>query len=121
MVVSVWVNRNIVISVSDGTASANLPAFTIKVEQPVTASVTPSWQAPTSNEDGTPLTDLAGYQVHYGQVSGQYSQTLSLPDAAFTGVTIEDLTPAIWYFAVKAVNSAGAVSSFSNEAWKSIN
>ena len=118
---NVGYNYNIVISVSDGTASANLPAFTIKVEQPVTASVTLSWQAPTSNEDGTPLTDLAGYQVHYGQVSGQYLQTLSLPDAAFTSVTIEDLTPATWYFAVKAVNSAGVVSSFSNEAWKSIN
>jgi Putative Ig domain len=112
---------NVVISVTDGKASASLPAFSIIVEPVVTRSVTLSWQAPTRNEDGTPLTDLAGYQVHYGQVSGQYSQTLSLPDAAYTSVTIEDLTPATWYFAVKAVNSAGVVSGFSNVASKSIN
>ncbi len=91
------------------------------MEQGATRSVTLSWQAPTQNEDGSPLTDLTGYQVHYGQTSGQYTQTLSLPNAAFTSVTIEDLTPATWYFAVKAVNSSGVQSSFSNEAWKTIN
>ena len=113
-------HTNILIAVSDGKASASLPAFTINVEQPATRSVTLSWQAPTQNEDGTPLTDLTGYEVHYGQSAGQYSETLSLPSAALTSVTIEDLTPATWYFAVKAVNSAGAQSSFSNEAWKTI-
>ena len=112
---------NIVISVTDGAASASLPAFALKVELPATASVTLSWQAPTLNEDGTPLTDLAGYQVFYGQASGQYSQNLSLPNAGFTSVTIEDLAPATWYFSVKALNAAGAVSGFSNEAQKTIN
>jgi hypothetical protein len=91
------------------------------VDQPATRSVTLTWQAPTLNEDGSPLTDLAGYEVRYGQSSGQYSQTLSLPSAALTSVTVEDLAPATWYFAVKAVNSAGVQSSFSNEAWKTIN
>src|SRR5688572_7173384 len=113
-------HTNILIAVSDGKASASLPAFTINVEQPATRSVTLSWQAPTQNEDGTPLTDLTGYEVHYGQFAGQYSETVSLPSAALTSVTIEDLTPATWYFAVKAVNAAGAQSSFSNEAWKTI-
>jgi large repetitive protein len=114
-------HTNILIVVSDGKVSASLPAFTISVEQPATRSVTLSWQAPTLNEDGTPLTDLNGYVVHYGQSAGQYSETLSLPSAALTSVTIEDLVPATWYFAVKAVNSAGTQSSFSNEAWKTIN
>jgi hypothetical protein len=82
--------------------------------------VTLLWRAPTENEDGTPLTDLAGFEVHYGQVTGQYSGTLSLPSASLTSVTIEDLAPATWYFAVKAVNSSGMLSSFSNEAWKTI-
>jgi len=58
--------------------------------------------------------------VHYGQSPGQYSETLSLPSATLTSVAIEDLTPATWYFAVKAVNAAGAQSGFSNEAWKTI-
>jgi fibronectin type III domain protein len=110
-----------VISVSDGKVSASLSAFAITVEQPATRSVTLSWQAPTQNEDGTPLTDLTGFEVFYGQAPGQYTQTLPLPSAAMTSVTIEDLAPATWYFAVKAVNSAGTHSSFSNEAWKIIN
>ena len=108
-------------AVSDGKVSASLPAFTITVDQPATRSVTLTWQAPTLNEDGSPLTDLAGYEVRYGQSPGQYSQTLPLPNAALTSVTVEDLAPATWYFAVKAVNSAGVQSSFSNEAWKTIN
>lgn len=31
--------------------------------------ITLTWTAPTENEDGTPLDDLAGYTVHYGQTS----------------------------------------------------
>jgi Putative Ig domain len=111
----------IVISASDGEATTSLPSFAIRVDPPALRAVTLSWQAPTQNEDGTPLTDLVGYEVHYGQAAGQYSQTLSLPSAALTSVTVEDLTPATWYFAVKAVNSSGVQSSFSSEAWKTIN
>jgi hypothetical protein len=39
--------------------------------------------------DGTPLTNLTGYVVHYGQSAGQYSETLSLPSATLTSVAIE--------------------------------
>jgi hypothetical protein len=28
-----------------------------------------SWQAPTTNADGIPLTDLQNYKIHYGTVS----------------------------------------------------
>lgn len=31
-----------------------------------------SWIAPTTNADGTPLTDLAGYRVYIGTASGVY-------------------------------------------------
>jgi hypothetical protein len=110
----------IVISASDGEAVTSLPSFGIRVDAPVQRSVSLSWQAPTKNADGTPLTDLAGFEVYYGLASGQYSETLSLPSASLTSVTIEDLAAATWYFAVKAVNSSGVRSSFSNEAWKTL-
>jgi len=29
-----------------------------------------SWNAPSTNEDGTPLTDLAGYKIYYGTATG---------------------------------------------------
>jgi Putative Ig domain len=111
----------IVISASDGQATTSLPSFAIRVDAPGQGAVTLSWQAPTRNADGTPLIDLVGFEVHYGQSAGQYSQSLALPSADLTSVTIEDLAPATWYFAVKAVNSAGVQSNFSNEATKTIN
>lgn len=38
------------------------------------AQVTLSWDAPTTNTDGTKLTDLAGYYVYYGTASATYTQ-----------------------------------------------
>jgi hypothetical protein len=35
--------------------------------------VTVGWDAPTENEDGTPLKDLAGYRVYDGANSGFYT------------------------------------------------
>ena len=35
----------------------------VVVSQTQAASVQVSWQAPTTNADGTPLTDLAGYKL----------------------------------------------------------
>ena len=40
------------------------------------AQVQVSWTAPTTNANGSPLTDLGGYRVHYGTCAGQYSTTL---------------------------------------------
>src|SRR5690606_15761687 len=57
---------NIVISVSDGKASVSLPAFSISVVQSQPRNATLSWVAPTQNTDGTTLTNLAGYRIHYG-------------------------------------------------------
>ena len=32
--------------------------------------------APSINEDGTPLTDLAGYKIYYGTASGNYTNNV---------------------------------------------
>jgi hypothetical protein len=112
---------NIVISVSDGRATRSLTAFSITVTSTaVDGTVKLSWQAPTRNTDGTPLTNLAGYRVHYGTAPGQYTESVQLPDPALTSVVIEDLAPAKWYFAVKAYNSAGVESDFSTSVNKLI-
>ena len=110
---------NILISVSDGTATSSLPAFTITVALPVTRTATLNWTPPTQNMDGSPITNLAGYKVLYGSSSGQYSQALSVPAATMTSVAIEALEAGrTWYFTVKAVNSSGVESDFSNEVSK---
>jgi len=112
----------IVISVSDGIATKSLPAFSIKVAQATSTSspVTLSWARPTQNVDGTQLSNLAGYRIHYGQVSGRYDFSLPVGNPSITSATIENLTPARWYFAVTAVTSSGTQSDYSAELNKAV-
>ena len=42
--------------------------FLCLVQDAFSAEVTLSWDPPTTNADGTPLTDLAGYKVYYGTI-----------------------------------------------------
>ena len=112
---------NIMISVSDGTASASLPAFAISVTQVATGSATISWTPPTQNTDGSSLTNLAGYRLYYGTNSASLTQTVQIANAGASSFVVENLSPATWYFAVKAYNSSGAESDMSGLASKTIN
>lgn len=105
---------NIVIKVSDGKTTASLPAFAITVSAAATKSVTLNWTKPTTNVDGTALTDLAGYTVSYGDAPGSYSTSLTLT-AATTSVVVEGLTAGKWYFAIQSRNNSGVESDFSSE------
>lgn len=109
---------NVVIAVSDGTASTALPAFSIDVTEPIQGSASLTWRAPTTNTDGTPLGDLAGFRVYYGSGPRSYSQSLSVPSPSVTSVLVESLPVGTWYFAVKAYTSSGAESDYSAEASK---
>jgi hypothetical protein len=118
--VNVGQTSNIVISVTDGQVSATLPAFSITVADVQTGSATLRWTPPTLNEDGSPLTDLRGYRVYYGTSSTNLDTVLDLPNPGLASAVIENLSPATWYFAVKAYNTANAESGFSNIASKTI-
>src|SRR5438093_12049235 len=43
-----------------------------------------SWVAPTTNTDGSPLTDLASYRVYYGPATGPCGGPNSFPVASPT-------------------------------------
>jgi hypothetical protein len=75
----------------------------------VAASVSLAWDANTE-------ADLAGYRVVYGTLPGTYTEEIDVGKR--TTFTVSDLTAGrIYYFAVKAYNTAGLVSAPSNEVW----
>jgi hypothetical protein len=77
-----------------------------------------SWNAPVLNEDGSALTDLAGYKVYWGPTSGIYPSSVDVADV--TAHTVADLTEGGWFFAVTAYDTAGNESGESNEVSKII-
>ena len=112
---------NIRISVSDGTVSAQLPAFSITVTPTANGSATLSWTPPTENTDGSPLTDLAGYKVYWGSSSGNYTNSATIDNEGVTTYVVTDLLEGTtYYFTTTAFNELGVESSYSNEATKTI-
>jgi hypothetical protein len=117
-------HTNIIISASDGKASASLAAFTIAVSTAPatgTGAATLSWAAPTQNVDGTQLNNLAGYVITYGQSSNALSSTIRITNPSIDRYVFDDLTKgATYYFAVRAVNAAGIESTPSAVVSKTI-
>ena len=108
--------KGITIAAVVGTKTAALPAFSIVVaEGNPQGGVTLSWQAPTSNADGTALSDLKGYKVHYGAASKTYSDVIQVTNPGVTTYVVDNLQAGKYYFAVTAYNSAGQESSLSSE------
>ncbi|MDO8335764.1 MAG: MopE-related protein, partial [Candidatus Saccharibacteria bacterium] len=73
-----------------------------------------SWDPPTTNADGTTLTDLSGYIVHYGTESGNYISSIDVGNV--NTYTISTLTAGVrYYFSATAYDTSGNESSYSNE------
>lgn len=110
----------ITITVSDGTASVALPAFTITVTDVGTGAATISWTPPTQNSDGSALTDLAGYRIAYGRSETVLDRSISVTNPSLSTFVVENLSSGTWYFAISTVNGQGVSSSPSNIAAKTI-
>jgi hypothetical protein len=111
---------NIVISVSDGTLSASLPAFTITVNQVSNGTATLNWTPVTQNTNGTVLTDLAGYKVYWGTSPSNMTQTVTLANPSLTTYMVSNLSSGTWYFGVVAYASDGTQSAVSNVGQKTV-
>ena len=79
-------------------------------------AVTLSWLPPTTNTNGTTLTDLAGYRIYYGQSPTAMTEVIAISNAGLTAYMVENLSAGTWYFAIKAVTTTGIESSLSNVA-----
>jgi len=109
--------EEIEISVSDGKTTTALPQFAITVAAATatTQNVTLSWAPPTTNTDGSSLTNLNGYRILYGKQSGVYTNSVTLNNAGLTRYTLENLASGTYYIVMVAVNSGGAESDKSQE------
>ncbi|GKS58197.1 hypothetical protein YTPLAS18_17240 [Nitrospira sp.] len=73
-----------------------------------TASVTLTWNA--NNES-----DLQGYRVYYGTSSGNYTTNVDVGNV--TSYTVNGLTTGFtYYFAIRAMDTSGNLSGYSNQA-----
>lgn len=84
----------------------------------VNNQLTLSWQAPSRNEDGSRLADLAGYRIYYGTDSGSYTHSVDVEP----GVTSRSLAleSGDYYFVMTALDAAGNESLFSNEVVRTV-
>ncbi len=79
-----------------------------------------SWTPPTTNTDGSPLTNLAGYKVYWGTSQGNYPNSATLNNPGLTSYVVGNLAPGTYFFVATALNSVGVESSFSATASKTI-
>ena len=91
-------------------------------------SATLTYDAPTTNVDGTQLTDLSGYKVYYGTSPRNYTILIDVGSALCQNIggktectyTVESLISGTYYFAVTAYDTEGDMSVYSNEVSKTI-
>lgn len=112
----------ITIGVTDGTVTIALPAFSITVAMPAEGAGTAllSWTTPVQNTDGSPLTDLVGYQIYSGRSPGSLARLTSITSPSITSHRVDGLTSGTHYFAVSAFSSTGVESALSGVASKTI-
>lgn len=102
-------------------ATASAPAQTTSISTtPTSKSADVSWTPPTTNTNGSALTDLAGYRIYYGTSPDTLNQTIQVPNAGATDYMVQGLSQGTWYFAVVAYTNTGLESNLSNVASKTI-
>jgi hypothetical protein len=77
----------------------------------VNGVATLDWMPPTENNDGTALTNLAGYTVYYGTDRNDLSQSVKVSNPGLASYTVTGLTSGTWYFAVTSYSADGVEST----------
>jgi len=99
---------------SDTTSASNTASTVTKVTTPiktVNGVATLDWMPPTENNDGSALTNLAGYTVYYGTDRSNLSQSVKVSNPGLASYTVTGLTSGTWYFAVTSYSADGVEST----------
>ena len=84
----------------------------------IAAQIMLAWDPPTTNADGSPLTDLAGYKVYYGTSCRTYGSSIDVGNVTSYTLDLPDLTEGQTYsIAVRAYDQDNPAneSDYSNE------
>jgi len=110
------------ISVSDGSETASLAAFSITVEaaQAEVGGFTLNWTAPTTRADGAPLSlaDIDGYHIYLGNSPGNYSDMIDVADGTAQSANVIDLPVGTYYLVMTTYDNTGLESAYSGEIAK---
>jgi hypothetical protein len=79
---------------------------------PVAGKANLTWTPPTTNADGSPLTDLTSYAIYRGP-SASTMALLTIVPATVPAYTDTPLPVGTYYYCVAAINSVGTSSSCS--------
>jgi hypothetical protein len=115
-------NGRVTVSGENGQTSADAVRFVladggnVPPPDPVAGarSATLTWSPPTSNTDGTTLRDLATYRIRAGTAPAALNQVIDINAAGISAHVINNLTAAVWYFQMTAINVKGIESVPSN-------
>jgi hypothetical protein len=99
------------ITVSDGTRSATLGPFSIDVMAAASGTAQLDWEMPTQTSDGSPMPQLIGYRIDYGQSPEALLQNLRIENPGVTSAVVDNLTPGRWYFRIVALDADGLESA----------
>jgi len=106
------------VSVDSQAANGGGPVASSPPATPPSSSRQLLWDAPTTNADGTALTDLAGYKIYYGASPGSYSIVVDVGNT--TSYDFTNLPTGTYYFVITAYDTSNNESSYSNEVIKTL-
>lgn len=90
------------------------PLIPASTPAPTNRSVDVKWSAPTANTNGSALTNLAGYTIHYGTSRSALTKSVDVRSAGATDYVVQGLSGGTWYFAVTAYTNTGLESTYSS-------
>jgi hypothetical protein len=112
--------NTITVTAEDTDGNTHSRNITVNRESGEMGSASLSWVAPTTRTDGTALTDLAGYKIYYGRMSGTYDYTIEVDNPGVLTYVVEGLVSGEWYFALSAYDASDIESTRSNEVTRKI-
>ena len=112
--------NTITVTAEDIAGETTSKSIRINRESGENGSVSLSWNPPTARVDGSPLTNLAGYKIYYGRMSGIYDYEIDLDNPGVSTYVVEGLVSGDWFFALAAYDREGLESERSNEVLRDI-